>query len=52
VWIDAEPSRRQAGALALDLPAGWLPLGALAAGRSDQETTPPPARRAAGMIDR
>jgi coenzyme F420-0:L-glutamate ligase / coenzyme F420-1:gamma-L-glutamate ligase len=52
VWIDAEPSRRQAGALALDLPAGWRPLGALAAGRSDQETTPPPARPAAGMIDR
>jgi dehydro coenzyme F420 reductase / coenzyme F420-0:L-glutamate ligase / coenzyme F420-1:gamma-L-glutamate ligase len=52
VWINAAPSRRQAGALALDLPAGWLPLGALAAGRSDQETTPPPARPAAGMIDR
>jgi coenzyme F420-0:L-glutamate ligase / coenzyme F420-1:gamma-L-glutamate ligase len=52
VWINAEPSRRQAGALALDLPAGWLPLGALAAGRSDQESTPLPARPAAGMIDR
>jgi coenzyme F420-0:L-glutamate ligase / coenzyme F420-1:gamma-L-glutamate ligase len=52
VWINAGPSRRQAGAQALDLPAGWLPLGALAAGRSDQETTPPPARPAAGVIDR
>jgi coenzyme F420-0:L-glutamate ligase / coenzyme F420-1:gamma-L-glutamate ligase len=53
VWIPAVPSRRQAGAAALDLHAGWLPLGAVAAGRSGPDAAPPPAARPApGLIDR
>jgi coenzyme F420-0:L-glutamate ligase/coenzyme F420-1:gamma-L-glutamate ligase len=53
VWIPAPPPRRRAAAGALDLPAGWLPLGALAAGRSGPDAAPPPAARPApGLIDR
>jgi coenzyme F420-0:L-glutamate ligase/coenzyme F420-1:gamma-L-glutamate ligase len=53
VWVPAVPSRRRAGAAALDLPAGWLPLGAVAAGRSGPDAAPPPAARPApGLIDR
>jgi coenzyme F420-0:L-glutamate ligase/coenzyme F420-1:gamma-L-glutamate ligase len=41
-WVATEPSRRRAAAGSLDLPAGWLPLGALAAGRPDPAANPPP----------
>jgi coenzyme F420-0:L-glutamate ligase/coenzyme F420-1:gamma-L-glutamate ligase len=52
-WVPAGPSHRQAAARALDLPGGWLPLGALAAGRSGPDATPPPATPpSSGLIDR
>lgn len=52
-WIPAEPSRRPAAARSLDLPAGWLPAGALVAGHPVAAATPPPpAGHAAAVIDR
>jgi coenzyme F420-0:L-glutamate ligase/coenzyme F420-1:gamma-L-glutamate ligase len=52
-WIPAEPSRRQAAAAALDLPDGWLPLGAVVGGHPDPAAhPPPPAAKPPAVLDR
>jgi coenzyme F420-0:L-glutamate ligase / coenzyme F420-1:gamma-L-glutamate ligase len=52
-WIPTEPSRRRAAASSLDLPGGWLPLGALVAGHPGPGAPPPPPDgQAAVVVDR
>jgi coenzyme F420-0:L-glutamate ligase/coenzyme F420-1:gamma-L-glutamate ligase len=51
-WIPAEPSRRRAAASTLDLPGGWLPLGALVAGHPEAATAPPPRAPRPPVLDR
>jgi len=52
-WLPAEPSLRRAAASALDLPGGWLPLGALVAGYPRAAAAPPPpAAKPPAVLDR
>jgi dehydro coenzyme F420 reductase / coenzyme F420-0:L-glutamate ligase / coenzyme F420-1:gamma-L-glutamate ligase len=52
-WLPAAPSLRRAAASALDLPGGWLPLGALVAGHPQAAAAPPPpAAEPPAVLDR